>query len=87
MMQKNNFPSFCGELPNPGIEPRSLAMQADSLPNEPPGKSKNSGMGMLSLLRRIFLTQESHPGLLNCRWILYQLIYHGSPIVFLIILK
>ena len=42
MMQKKNFPSFCGELPSPGIEPRSLALQADSLPNEPPGKSKNS---------------------------------------------
>ena len=24
-------------LPNPGIEPRSLALQADSLPAEPPG--------------------------------------------------
>ena len=24
--------------PNPGIEPRSLALQADSLPSEPPGK-------------------------------------------------
>ena len=27
-----------GDLPNPGIEPRSLALQADSLPFEPPGK-------------------------------------------------
>ena len=26
-----------GDLPNPGIEPRSLALQADSLPSEPPG--------------------------------------------------
>ena len=25
-------------LPNPGIEPRSPALQADSLPAEPPGK-------------------------------------------------
>ena len=87
MMKKNNFPSFRGELPNPGIEPRSLALQADSLPNEPPGKSKNTGVGMLSLLQRIFLTQKSDPGLLNCRRILYQLIYQGSPIVFLIILE
>ena len=31
------FPSP-GDLPNPGIEPRSLALQADSLPCEPPGK-------------------------------------------------
>ena len=32
------FPSS-GDLPNPGIKPRSLALQADSLPSEPPGKS------------------------------------------------
>ena len=25
-----------GDLPNPGIEPRSPALQADSLPTEPP---------------------------------------------------
>ena len=31
------FP-YAGDLPNPGIEPRSLALQADSLPSEPPGK-------------------------------------------------
>ena len=27
-----------GDLPNPGIEPRSLTLQADSLLSEPPGK-------------------------------------------------
>ena len=27
-----------GDLPNPGIELRSPALQADSLPSEPPGK-------------------------------------------------
>ena len=31
------FPSL-GHLSNPGIEPRSLVLQADSLPSEPPGK-------------------------------------------------
>ena len=34
------FPSP-GDLPNPGIEPRSPALQADSLPTEPPGKPSN----------------------------------------------
>ena len=29
-----------GDLPNPGIKPRSPALQADSLPSEPPGKPK-----------------------------------------------
>ena len=33
------FPSP-GDLPNPGIEPRSPALQADSLPSEPPGKPR-----------------------------------------------
>ena len=27
-----------GDLPDPGIKPRSLALQADSLLSEPPGK-------------------------------------------------
>ena len=31
------FPSP-GDLPDPGIDPRSPALQADSLPAEPPGK-------------------------------------------------
>jgi len=30
------FPSP-GDLPDPGIKPRSPALQADSLPSEPPG--------------------------------------------------
>ena len=33
------FPSP-GDLPNPGIEPRSPALQADSLPIQLPGKPK-----------------------------------------------
>ena len=32
-----SFPSP-GDLPNPGIEPGSPALQADSLPSEPPGR-------------------------------------------------
>ena len=31
------FPSP-GDLPNPGIEPRSPALEADALTSEPPGK-------------------------------------------------
>ena len=30
-----------GNLPDPGIEPRSPALQADALPSEPPGKPVN----------------------------------------------
>ena len=36
------FPSP-GDLPNPGIEPRSPSLQSDSLPAEPQGKPKNTG--------------------------------------------
>ena len=67
------------ELPNPEMEPSSPTLQADSLPAEPQGKPKNTGVGSLSLLQRIFLTQESNRGLLYCWWILYQLNYQGSP--------
>ena len=62
-----------GDLPNPGIELKSLALWEDSLPSEPPGKPKNTGVGSLSLLQEIFPTQESNWGLLHCRQILYQL--------------
>ena len=71
------FPSP-GDLPNPGIEPRSPALQVDSLPTEPPRKPQNTGVSGLSLLQQIFLTQESNSGLLHCRWILHQLSCEGS---------
>ena len=58
--------------------PSSLSFMADSLWSEPPWKLKNTGVGSLFLLQRIFLTQESNQGLLNCRWILYQWGYHKS---------
>ena len=74
------FPSP-GDLPNPQIDPRSPALQADSLPAEPPGKPKNIGIGSLSLLQWIFLTQKSNRNLLHCRQILYRLSYQGSPII------
>ena len=85
------FP-FPGDLPNPGIEAGSLALQADALPSEPPGKphelyspwnspGQNTGVESLSLLQEIFPTQGSNPGLPPCRLILYQLSHKGSPII------
>ena len=38
-----------------------------------------TGVGSLSLLQGIFLTQGSNPGLPHCRWVLYQLSHRGSP--------
>ena len=68
-----------GDLPNPGIKPRSPALQADSLATEPSGKPKNTGVDSLSLLQQTFPSQGSNPGLLHCRGILYQLSCQGSP--------
>ena len=73
-----------GNLPNPGIEPRSPALKMDSLLTEPPGKPKNTGVGSLSLLQGIFLTQKLNWGLLNCRQSLYQLSYQGSLCIIII---
>ena len=61
--------------PQPRDEPRCPMLQADSLPSEPPEKSKNTGVGSLSFLQGNFPTQELN----HCRWILCQLSYQGSP--------
>ena len=53
------------DLPNPGIKPRSPTLQVNSWPSEPPGKPMNTGVGSLSVLQEIFLTQESNWGLLR----------------------
>ena len=82
------FPS-AGDLPNPGIKPKSPALQADCLPAELPGTArllclwdfpdKSTGVGCHFLLQGIFLTQGSNLGLLHCRRILYQLSHQGNP--------
>ena len=65
-------------------EGESHSVVSDSLrphgmysPWNSPGQ--NTGVGSLSLLRGIFPTQGSNPGLLHCRQILYQLNHKGSP--------
>ena len=65
-----------GDLPNPGIFPTRGSnpvshIAGGSLPTEPPGKPKHTELGSLSLLQRIFLTQESNRGLLHCKRVLY----------------
>ena len=69
-----------GIVPTQGYEPRSPTLQTDSLPVEPQGSPRilvwvaytSPGVGSLSFLQQIFLTQESNWGLLQCRQILYQ---------------
>ena len=53
----------------------SATSQAHSLLSEPPGKTKKTGVGSLSLLQRFFPTQGLNQGLLHCRQILHQLSY------------
>ena len=55
------FPSP-GYLPNPAIETRSPALQADSLPAETQGKPKNTGVGSLSLLQGTSQGSSLEPG-------------------------
>ena len=63
-------------------ESESRLVQSNSLqphelysPWNSPGQ--NTGVGNLSLLQGIFPTQGSNPGLLHCRWILYQLSHNS----------
>ena len=60
-----SFSPSPGDLPDPGIEPRSPALQADALSSEPPGKPQWGG-GVLnnsaSLSRSMFLDL--------CTWVL-----------------
>ena len=56
------------------------SLLGSSVQGNSPGK--NSGVACHFLLQGIFLTQESNPGLLHCRQILYRLNYEGSLMVF-----
>ena len=68
-----------GIFPTQGSNPGLPTLQVDSLPVESPGKPKNTRVGNLSFLQGFFWTQQSNWDLLQCRWILYQLSYQGSP--------
>ena len=60
------------------VMPRSLRLYGLYSPWNSSGR--NTGVGSLSLLQRIFPTQGSNPGLPHCRWILHQLSPQGSPL-------
>ena len=51
---------------------RPVSVQGDSL-------GKNTGVDCHALLQGIFPLQESNPGLLHCKQILYYLSHQGSP--------
>ena len=67
-------------------ENESCSVMSDSvrphglyIPWNSPGR--NTGVGSCSLLQGIFPTQGSNPGLLHCRWILYQLSHKMTQMV------
>ena len=78
------FPSST-DLPNPGTEPWSPALQAGSLSSEPTWKP--TGVDNHSFLQGIFPAQGSNPGLPHCMWILYQLSHQGSSCQVLLVLQ
>ena len=55
-----------GYLLIPGVKPKFPTLQENYLLSKPPGKPKSTGVGGLSLLQQIFLTQELNRGLLHC---------------------
>ena len=52
----SGLPCPLGDLPNPGLNPGLPHLE--TLLSEPPGKSKNTSVGSLSLLQGTFPTQE-----------------------------
>ena len=66
------FPSP-GDLPDPGIEPRSPALQADALTSEPPGKPFNREAGVISdILEWLFNTTGDILYILYPTWTVNQ---------------
>ena len=59
------------------LESESHSVMLYSTGNSP---GQNTGVDSISLLQGIFPTQELNQGLLNCRQILYQVSYQGSPL-------
>ena len=68
-----------------GYSPPDSSVQGDSpagrfFQSEPPGKSKNTEMGSLSLLQGIFPIHKLNQGLLYYRWVLLPAELPGKPI-------
>ena len=62
---------------------QSCLTLCNSMDYSPPSSSvnspsKNTGVGCYAFFQGIFPSQGLNPGLLHCRWILYQLSHKGS---------
>ena len=56
-----------GDLPSPGIEPRSPALQADSLLSKPLGKTKNTRVGSVQFSHSVMSDSLQPHGLQHAR--------------------
>ena len=72
------FPFFRGS-PQPRDQTQVFCIAGGFFTSWATREAKNTGVGRLSLLQRIFPTQELNLGLLYCKRLLYQLNYQGSP--------
>ena len=66
-----------GDLPNPGNEPTSNALQADSLPSEPPGKP----LSLATHDQNQFLIGQLHPNASGTPQHAYLLNHNSSTLV------
>ena len=66
------FP-FPGDLPDPGIEPRAPALQADALPSEPPG-----------IATRAITVPHHYQGSLHCNEITFLVTVTPKPLIYLL---
>ena len=53
--------SLLQDLPDPGIEPRSPALQTDSLLSEPPGKPPGTVPGTIYICGNIGMNEHTGP--------------------------
>ena len=60
------------------LRPHGLYMWPHGLYSPWNSPGKHTGVDTISLFQGVFPTQESNPGFLHCRWILYQLSHKGS---------
>ena len=69
--------TYESESESHSVVPDSLPLHGLYRPWNSSGQ--NTWVGILSLLQEIFPAQGSNPGLLHCRWILYQLSHKRRP--------
>ena len=75
-----NFRNIClHPVKSEKSESESRSLQLHGLHSPWNSPSQNTRVGSLSLLQWIFQTKGSNPGLLHCRWFLYQLSHKRSP--------